>query len=172
MTVSDEAREALTKEARRIHEDCTYSSKGHYEAAARWDHAHLWLGIPSTILAAVSGVSALGDQKILAVATSVAVAILTALSTFLKPNERSAEHRQAGAAYLSLKNDARRFETIELQRVDPDYDASLALKVLGDRQNQLNEGSRQVPRWAFERARRGIEQGEARHAVDVPGARP
>lgn len=172
MTVSDEAREAFTKEGRRIHEDCAYTSKGHYEAATRWDRVHLWLGIPATVLAAVSGISALGDQKVLAVATSVLVAVLTALSTFLKPNERSAEHRQAGAAYLSLKNDARRFETIELLRVEADYDPSLTLKVLGDRQNQLNESSRQVPRWAFERARRGIEQGEAKHAVDVPGARP
>ena len=46
---------ALRCEAERIEEDATYSSKSHFNAEDTWVRRHYWLGIPSTILAAVAG---------------------------------------------------------------------------------------------------------------------
>jgi len=40
------------------------------------------------------------------------------------------------------------------------------LLALNERRNTLNSESPQIPRQAFERARKGIESGEASYAVD------
>lgn len=40
---------ALRREAERIEEDATYSSKSHFNAEATWIHRHYWLGKPLSI---------------------------------------------------------------------------------------------------------------------------
>lgn len=46
---------ALRREAERIEEDATYSSKSHFNAAQVWERRHYWLGIPATAFAAIAG---------------------------------------------------------------------------------------------------------------------
>jgi len=53
---------ALRREAERIEEDATYSSKSHFNAEATWIRRHYCLGIPSTILAAVVGATLIRSQ--------------------------------------------------------------------------------------------------------------
>ncbi len=60
------ARSAYTRESQRIEEDALYSAKGHFEAARTWSRIHLWIGLPTAILAAVSGVSAFKDETVIA----------------------------------------------------------------------------------------------------------
>jgi len=37
-------KEAIIKEAKRIEENCLYTSKGHFAVAQFWSNFHLWLG--------------------------------------------------------------------------------------------------------------------------------
>ena len=46
---------ALRREAERIEEDATYSSKSHFNAEQVWERRHYWLGIPATAFAAIAG---------------------------------------------------------------------------------------------------------------------
>jgi hypothetical protein len=159
--------EALIIEAKRIEEDAIYSAKGHFEAARAWDHWHLWIGIPTAIVSAIAGVAALSQHSVVAAVLSLVVAASTALVTFLNAKERATHHLRAGNAYKSLQNDARIFRDIECGAgAVPLGDQQCGIRDLNARRNKLNEESPQIPRRAFERARKTIRAGEAKYKVD------
>jgi hypothetical protein len=53
---------------------------------------HLWLGLPTAALSAVAGISALAEYETLAFVIALLVTLLTALTTFLKPNDTFHKH--------------------------------------------------------------------------------
>lgn len=157
--------EQLKAEALRIEEDATYSSKAHYETARSWGQIYLWLGIPTAIIAGVSGVSVFEEQKLLAGVTAIIAAALASISTFLNPSEKAQAHYTAGYKFTALKNNTRIFREIELLD-GTNQDLKKDLLKLSSVRNSINEVSPQIPRWAFQKARKGIEQGESKYAVD------
>ena len=108
------AYEKAKEEALRIEEDCTYSSKRHFNASVRWEKYHYWIGLPSALLAGLSGVSAFNDYPILAGILAISSTALTSVLTFLKPSERSEHHKSIGNQYLSLRNKTRLFRELEV----------------------------------------------------------
>lgn len=161
----------LIKEAKRIEEDSLFSSKSQFEAGKIWTSLHYWIGIPSSILAAIAGVSAFIDLFangiIIAVVISMLVATLAALHTFLNPNEKAVTYRYFGNKFNSLRNNSRIFYNIECKKVDePGENLVLRLKQLSDTRSDLNEKCPQVSFRAFARARKGIEEGEADYETD------
>jgi hypothetical protein len=159
--------EVVLDEAQRIDEDAKHSAKSHFEAADIWAYRNLCIGIPTTLLAAVAGVSALTKFPVLGGILALLAAGASAVQTFLRPGERSAGHLKAGNGYKGLQNDVRIFRTIECVQRATDPTLVEELKSLSQRRNTLNTESLQCSRKAFERARRGIEQGEATYAVDA-----
>jgi hypothetical protein len=158
--------EPLIREASRIEEDALFSGKGHFETASSWSKAHFWIGIPAAVLAALSGISVLKDAPEVAVVLAALVTGLTAVLTFLNPQERANAHHTAGARFNSVRNDARVLREVELVQDQPPADALERLKSLSKARDELNLSSPQIPRRAFERARRSVEAGESSYAVD------
>ena len=87
--------------------------RGHYVAGRRYEHLHLWLGVPAVILGAIVGTavfSSLAQSEISVPVTiavgflSVASAALAALQTFLKYSELAEKHKLAGARFADLKH--------------------------------------------------------------------
>lgn len=160
--------EKIKEEAKRIEEDSLYSAKGHFNAGGRWAKVNLWLGGISAVLSAIAGASALSqfdNHNIVAGVLAIIVACLTGVITFVNPNEKASAHHKAGNKYNALRNDTRIFYTIELNKMEENK-AIDDLKKLNDRRNKLNIESYQIPKWAFEKARKGIEEGEAEYKVD------
>lgn len=157
---------ALRREAERLEEDATYSSKGHFNAEDTWVRRNYWLGVPATALGAIAGATLIKSQPEWASAFMLLASLLTGLMTFLKPNERAAMHRAAAGQFLTLRNDARFFREVELLQVDRLGEMPEKLKVLSAARNELNQNSPSIPRRAFVAARKGIEEGEASHKVD------
>lgn len=161
-------KEKIINEAKRIEEDSLYSAKGHFCAGQFWVNINLVLGGISAIFSAFAGASALSKfdyHDIIAGALSLIVVGLTAFMTFIKPNEKSSIHQNAGNKYNALRNDTRIFYDIEINEMD-DKKAIDDLKKLNDRRNKLNIESHLIPKWAFKKARKGIEEGEAQYKVD------
>ncbi|HEX8556181.1 MAG TPA: SLATT domain-containing protein [Sphingomonas sp.] len=156
----------IRAELTRIEEDCIHSGKAQFNAGVRWSRYHLWLGVPSVILSALAGTAFFKGQPEIAGAMSSVVTILTALMTFLKPSERASSHKSSGDQYLTLRNDARVLRTIKLDVACDDTAAVANLDEITKRRNELNQASAQVSRKDFERARTGIEEGEAQHIAD------
>ncbi len=166
MKDSDDLISALRKEAERIDEDSIHSAKGHFNTAAIWNRRHYWLGVPATLFGALAGAAFIKDCPEVASLLSLAATILTALVTFLKPTERASEHKTAGDQYLALRNDARLFREIELLAPEDGQPLTDKIKALSQRRNELNQGSPEIPRRAFEQARKGIAEGETSYRAD------
>lgn len=163
----DELRGNMKLEAKRIEEDCLYSAKGHFEAASYWKRIHYWIGIPATVLAAITGLALVTDRPGSGAILAVIVAILSGLSTFLNPSEKATAHHSSGTSFNTLKNQVRVFREIDLRTQATSEDLSFRLKSISEARNHLNSVSLQIPRGAFVRARRGIESGEAQYQADV-----
>lgn len=166
MSAAADPKATIRAELTRIEEDCIHSGKAQFNAGVRWSRYHLWLGVPSVILSAMAGTAFFKEQSELGGAMASIVTVLTALMTFLKPSERASSHKSSGDQYLTLRNDARVLRTIKL---DVACDAAAAVANLDEitkRRNELNQASCHVSRRDFEQARKGIEEGEARHVAD------
>jgi len=157
---------ALTRECERIEEDSIHSAKGHFNAGDTWRRRHFWIGIPATVLGAGTGAAIVKGYPELAGMLSLAATILTALVTFLKPSERASAHKTAGDQYLALRNDTRFFREIQLLEPEESCNHSEELKALAQRRNELNQGSPEIPRRAFVKAREGIDEGETQYRTD------
>ncbi|MBI1816261.1 MAG: SLATT domain-containing protein [Deltaproteobacteria bacterium] len=156
----------MRAEAARIEEDSLYSGKGHFEAARAWGNVHLWLGIPAAVLAAIASASAFKQEVALAGALALTASVLSAISTFLNASERSQLHHQAGVKHNALRNRARIFRELDLKSGVGPSDLLASLKALAQERDDLNLSSPQIPKFAFRRARGGIETGEAAYKVD------
>ena len=162
-------KEKLIKEARRIEEDSLYSAKGHFAAANFWTNFHLLIGVPTAILAAIASASALSqfnNHNIIAGVLAILVTALTAITTFLNPNKKANSHQNAGNKYNSLRNKARIFCEIDCCGEDSIQKLTERLKELAKNRDELNKNSPQIPRWAYKKAKKGIEGGEADYKVD------
>ncbi len=172
--MSDTLRENFVREARRIEEDALHSSKGHYAASERWRNVHLWVGVPTAALTAIAGLVIVGGpEEVRGVPldavfglVAIAGAVSTAVMTFLGPEKRSTEHRIAGDRYNALKGRARRFREIDALRPHADDELSERLDALVAERDGLNQSSTLIPKSAYEKAKKGIEAGEATHEVD------
>ena len=162
----DDLLEAIGKEARRIEEDSIHSAKSHFNAADIWNKRHYWLGIPATILGAAAGAAMIKELPEIAGILSLTATILTGLITFLKPPEIAATHKTSADQYLALRNDARVFREVDLIQHNDMGTLSDMLKALSQRRNELNQGSLVIPRAAFEKARKGITEGETNYKAD------
>ena len=159
----------LIDEGRRVEEDCLYSGKGHFVAADCWTNFHLWIGVPTAILAGIAGASALSqfdNHSIIAGLLAIVVTALTAVTTFLNPNGKANPHRNAGNEYYSLRNKARIFCEIDSYGKNSDQELTKHLKKLAKQRDELNQNSPLIPKWAHRKAKIGIGEGEASYDVD------
>lgn len=156
----------LAAEAQRIEEDTEHSFKGHYNAAARWARYHLWIGLPSALLAAISGAAAFKDQPELAGALALLSTALTTVLTFLKPSERAEMHKAVAGQYQALRNQARIFREIGLTDGLSADQAKARLFELAKTRDELNQSSPGIARRDYELAKKDIDGGRARYRVD------
>jgi len=171
------ARDEIIREAKRLEETTLHSAKGHYCAARRWNGRNLWLGLPMVVISSIAGAAAFTHAAkeyfwlgIVAGAASITVAVLSAINTFLNPNEKEAAHLTAAHAFDKLNNEARVFWSIECW-YGTEETLTAKLKDLIARKDQLNSDSPQIPRWAYLEAKKGIKEGEASFHVDeIPPA--
>lgn len=159
-------KEAIIDESKRIEESCLYTSRGHFVAAQCWANFHLFIGIPTVILAAIAGITAFVENNVLAGILAIIVAVFTAVTTFLNPKERANNHLSAGNNYDSLLTKTRIFWTINCRGENSKQVLSEKLKDLSERRDKLNRESPQVPTWAYKRAKKGIEAGETTYSID------
>ncbi len=162
---NNELTEALTKECERIEEDCLHSMKGHFNAGSRWNKVHLWMGIPSAVLAAWAGIEAFNDNPSLTALLALLSGALTATITFLSPQKVSDKHTNAGREYNVLRNKSRRVREIESLTASPE-DLKSQVDELADKKDALNSMSPTIPRWAYEKAKKDIDAGRAEYLVD------
>lgn len=164
----DDDRQACLREAFRIEEDATFTSKGHYNTAEIWNAWHYRLGIAAAVLSALAGFLALADfenHSIYAACIAFLVASITGVVTLLNPSEKAALHLQSGNDFNALKDQAR-----QVRKLSPQSESLGRLRqnieVLAARKAELNKAAPQVMKSAFLSAMHGIEKGENDYEAD------
>lgn len=161
--------EEIGKEAARIEEAALLSSKAHFKASEIWGWFHITLGLPTVIIAGLAGAVAfarLDSTGLWAGYLSIAVVVLSSITTFLDPNKRASEHLLAGNKYDALLNKVRIFRTIECWEDHPDQVLSDRLKRHSEDKSILNQSCPQISFIAYHLAKCGIRRGEGEYAVD------
>jgi hypothetical protein len=171
MTESRGVRQNVEAEAKRIEDDTLRTFKQLYEAGASERRRHYWVGSAAAMLSVIAGGSALAnvpEWRMAVPAISLAVTMLTAWTTFVKPAERAQEYKNAACDFQQLRDDTRVFREIDLPRPNVDEELLVErIKVLSARRAELRKDSPQPPPWAYPRAKRAIERGEAEYNVDT-----
>jgi uncharacterized oligopeptide transporter (OPT) family protein len=88
----------IIKEAERIRIDCVYKATAHFKIAAFWSNLKFLLGIPITVLAAITSGLVLSSHHEVAGFFALIVSILSAITTFwnlLKNKIHILNHRTA-----------------------------------------------------------------------------
>jgi hypothetical protein len=167
----------IIREAKRLEESTLYSMKGHHVASNGWSNRNLWLGLPVVVISALVGATTFSQYaetypalKVVAGLLSVAVAVLSGITTFLNPNDKESAHLSAAHGFDKLNNDARLFWSVDCWQEASDVVLTSQLKELVERKNELNSNSPQIPGWAYRKAKAGIIAGEAKFEVDNPEA--
>jgi hypothetical protein len=161
--------EEILKEAARIEEAALLTSKAHFKASEMWGWFHIALGLPTVVIAGLTGAVAfarLDSTGLWAGYLSIAVVVLSSITTFLDPNKRASGHLTAGNKYDALLNKVRIFRTIECWEEQPDQVLSDRLKRHSEDKSTLNRSCPQVSFIAYHLAKRGIRRGEGEYAVD------
>ncbi|MEE9926055.1 MAG: SLATT domain-containing protein [Brucella anthropi] len=166
MDIDEQLKAKIASELQRLEEDCSHSGKAHFNASDRWNQFNYWFGIPSVVISGLVGTALVKDHVMWASAGSAAVTVLTALVTFLKPAEKATLHKTSGDQYLTLRNDSRVFREITLMRNAEEAAALEGLEGLTKRRNELNQASPLFANRDFKKAKKGVDEGQATHAVD------
>lgn len=156
----------IAKEARRIEEDTEHSAKGHFNASGRWEHYHLWIGLPAALLAAIASATAFENHPDAAGILAILSTSLTTTLTFLKPSERAENHKSVGSQYLALRNKARIFREIELADTNDLESVKKRLIELATARDELNQTALAIPRKDYEKAKQDIDSGRSTHKID------
>ena len=155
--------EAIISEAKRIEENCLHTSKSHFVVAQFWTKFHLFIGIPTAVLAAIAGMIAFASFKYgnsIAGILSIIVTILSAVATFLNPKECSNTHLTAGNNYDSLLTRVRIFWTIDCRREESIDILSDKLKDFAVERDRLNRDCSQPSKWAYEKAKKELRKAK------------
>jgi hypothetical protein len=162
----EEIRQRIKNEAQEIEQECSLLCMDHYHAAGRWDRVNLWLGLPATVIAGITSVTALSDiaganKDVVTGVLAIIVAALSALTTFLNPSEKASSHKSASSSYEALRVKTSLLKDIDLS-VDfatlDDYTKEIVkqLKDLAAQFTALSQSSLRVPRSIHQKQRRNI----------------
>ena len=163
--MTEEMKARMQEEAGRIENDVHYSAKGHYEEANYWSRLHLLLGIPTAIMSAIAGVSALAQfdhHTTIAGCLAIIVAALSAITTFVHPDGKATTHQSAGSKYTTLRNKVRAFSHLDVDVGQSEQELLELLKNLAAQRDELNEASLPISDRAYKRARKKILEKQAR----------
>jgi len=161
-------RTAIEAELKRIEESAMYSAQIQFEQTKQWRGVNLALGLPASVLAAVSGATALAATTgrviagILALASAAFGAVLTTLNASHRMNQAAA----AANAYLEIQSAARQAREIDLPYWQID-EARSALAELTARRDEQNKTAEVPNKRSYKRAQKNISGGGQTYAVDA-----
>jgi len=164
--VVSRSKHEVINEAKRLHENCLITSKSHFVEARFWENLHLWIGIPTVILAGVTGTLAFADVKLLAGILAMVLVVLTSITTFLNPKEQGNSHLTAANNYDALMTKIRIFWSIDCWSEESDDLLTDRLRRFCEERDKLNRECPQPFRWSYRAAKKGIEEGEAEYFID------
>ena len=155
----------IIKEAERIKIDCVYKANAHFKAAAFWSKLKFLIGIPITILAAITSGLALSIYHEVAGLFALLVSILSAITTFLEPNEKQNSHFNSSNSYRTLVSNINIFCKVDCAIETSKTLLLNRLKEFEIQRDEINQNSPFIPSWAQKKAEKCIKEVKSKNQV-------
>jgi hypothetical protein len=152
--------------------DATYSSRAHFIAGQWLRRQATVFGIPVVILTVATSLGAgtfavLGLDAAVVALLAFASAVMVALEKHFDPSRKADAHSLKGDRYLTLRNEARLFQSTRIRSGDVQGVLEQEFRLLRFRYDQLRESPpRQLPDGAYDEARRQIRDKQAGYEDD------
>lgn len=162
-------RTTIADELKRLEEDILYTEKAHFAAAEALQRIHWGVGIVSTVAAAATSVSVVADGPTwVSGGLALLATVLSALLTFVKPEERAAQHLTAARVLNDVRVQAREHREIDLHASTPDQPEAWRgyIDAIRVAKKDADGAAPAVSQRAFDKARAKIEGGDFEHVVD------
>jgi hypothetical protein len=156
----------IEKEAQEIEAAALNWGIAHEKRAAFWDRFHFGLGLPSVVLAAAAGTAAiteLGKPEVVVALLALAVAVLSALITFLSPRENADRHEATAKRYLAVSSRSASLRNLDLPGAPDGEDRIRSrLRELNEELVEIKGSTPRLPKrykfWLPERERQARER--------------
>jgi hypothetical protein len=144
-------KDKLLESLKQLAKDALTQSEAYNYMANFWTNWYLYIGMLNTFLASLASISSLLEAfgRFPAAILTASVAVLSAITTFLNPADRSSQHKKAKDRFIAINIEARKV-AIDAYSVDSDE----LLKQLKEKVDTLSVGmvealqtSPQVPEW-------------------------
>lgn len=165
-------RDEMRKEANRVLIDAEYTGRQHMRMGQWWRARQTWLGVPlavaTGVTSALAGVSALlgwgtAPTTILAFVGALAAAV----NVFFRPEAQAQAHSTKGAQLIALRNEARRFMSLDLNTGLSDDALVDRVRSIGERYDQLRVSQPvHLPNWTYAQVKREIVAGNYDYESD------
>ena len=159
--------DTIREELSRIEESAMFSAQGQFEQAKLWRSLNFLLGVPASVLAAVSGATALASTagRVTAGILALAAAALGAVLTTVNAAQRASQAAIAANGYLAIQRDARQVRLIDLPAQSV-KDSRAALADLTRRLTDQDKTADPPHRRAYLKAKANIGEGGQTYAAD------
>lgn len=144
-------KDKLLDNLKHLAKDALTQSEAYNYMANFWTNWYLYIGILNTVIASVASISALLEAigRLPAAILTASVAVLSAITTFLNPADRSSQHKKAKDRFITINIEARK---IAIDAYSGDSDE--LLKQLKEKVDTLSvsmvealQTSPQIPEW-------------------------
>lgn len=144
-----------------------YSAQNQFEQAKQWRGVNLIFGLPASVLAAVSGATALASTagRVWAGLLALGAAAFGAVLTTVNASHRTNQASSAANAYLEIQTAARQARLLDLPVADIE-DVRATLAEITARRDEQNKTAEPPNRWARRRAQKNIIEGGQTYEVD------
>lgn len=148
-----------------------YSAQNQFEQAKQWRGINLILGLPASVLAAVSGATALASTagRLWAGLLALGAAAFGAVLTTVNASHRTNQASSAANAYLEIQTAARQARLLDLPVADIE-EIRATLAEITARRDEQNKTAEPPNRWARRRAQKNISTGGQTYKVDFTEA--
>ena len=160
--MTDSLKDKLLENLKHLAKDALVQIESYNYMANFWTNWYLYIGIITTFLASLASISALLESlgKVPAAILTASVAVLSAITTFLNPADKSSQHKKAKDRFIAINIEARKV-AIDCSSVDSDE----LLKQVKEKVDTLStsmiealQTSPQVPEWVSRVAEKRAER--------------
>ena len=157
---------AICGELLKMEEDMLYTEKAHFVAAEELRKVNLWVGLVATVAAAASVASIVASgPKVISGVLGLLAAIASATMTFVRPEEKAAQHLSAAKALGVTRVKTRQYREIDLNSEQPEHVAEWRRMVteIGEAKGRADHAAPSISERRFQKARRKIQAGDFSH---------
>lgn len=121
---------AICGELLKMEEDMLYTEKAHFVAAEELQRVNLVVGLVATVAAAASVASIVASgPKVISGVLALVAAIASATMTFVRPDEKAAQHLSAAKALGVARVKARQYRGIDLHSEGDPFSGPVAMQL-------------------------------------------